>query len=105
MANNDPMCSVCKCRKSSHQERGTPLRLWCPPRQTEFSACVHPRSQGSMGMSHDGKNGWSDCTCMDCGERIVSGNPPGYSQADASANCLRSGPGPDTVKSQLKQET
>lgn len=34
---NDPTCAICGLRKRTHRYQGTPLRLWCPPRETEFT--------------------------------------------------------------------
>ena len=71
----DPMCIVCCLPKSMHREMGTPLRLWCPPRQTEFTACQHKRRQGFGSVCSDG-TGYGENVCQDCFERFPWGTPP-----------------------------
>lgn len=65
------MCIVCRRPKAEHAAGSE-----CPPRVTYFTPCTHPRQQGTAAMGVDGM-GWSDMTCMDCGERFMFGTAPG----------------------------
>lgn len=64
------MCINCRRPREEHIE-GT---LRCPT-STYFTPCKHPNRQGMGAISFDG-TGWSDSTCMVCGDRQVIGQPP-----------------------------
>lgn len=70
-------CALCGQPESKHFG---PKRV-CP-RETYFTPCKHPNRSGMGAMSSDG-TGWSDTTCMACGDRQVIGKPS-YSTNDAT---------------------
>lgn len=69
--NMDEICAICRQPRGAHSAGS----MHCPPRSTTFTPCKHPNRLGSGAMSSDG-TGWSDSTCMVCGDRQVIGTPP-----------------------------